>query len=227
MEGNEIGTQVNDNIQKLIDQLSHIKFEGMVMCAVMLVLCLVLCLEGYQIYRLALLLIGFAMGFVTMHSLLDTAGVVLTSEQRLMAQGIAGIILAILSTTIVRVGVFISAFYFAKYFLAGPIAQFILARIEGKVDYPKILTPVITNALALIVAFIFAKLAVESLRPVIVILTAAVGGFALVNIFVQMIPIFPINISFMPGEGSFIWGIAKLFMTAAGVGVQGIKGEET
>ena len=84
MEGNEIGTQVNDNIQKLIDQLADIKFEGMVMCAVMLVLCLVLCLEGYQIYRLALLLIGLAMGFVTMHSLLDTAGVVLTSEQRLM-----------------------------------------------------------------------------------------------------------------------------------------------
>ena len=226
MEENAIGLEVNSKIQSFIDQLAQIKFEGMVMYAVMLVVCLVLCLEGYHIYRLALLLMGFAVGFVLMHKLLDSAGVVLTSEQRLLVQGIAGIVLAILSTTLVRVGVFISAFYFAKYFLATPIAQVFLLKLEGNPSYPKIITPIVTNLIGLLVAFIFAKLAVESLRPVIVILTAAVGGFALVNIFVDMIPIFPIDITFMPGKGSFVWVIAKLFMTAAGVGLQGIKGEE-
>ena len=224
--GNEIGNQVNNQIQSLIDQLAEIKFEGMVMCAVMLVLCLILCFEGYHIYRLALLLMGFAIGYMQMHSLIDSAGVILTSEQRLLAQGIAGIVLAILSTTIVRVGVCLSAFFFAKYYLAMPIAKVLLVKLEGAASYPKILTPVITNVIALVVALIFARMAVESLRPVIVILTAAVGGFALVNIFIQMIPIFPLDISFMPEEGSIIWAGAKLFMAAAGVGIQGIKGEE-
>ena len=210
----------------MVGQLAEIKFEGMVMYAVMLCICLIICLEGYHIYRLVLLVTGFSVGYILMHNLIEMSGAAVNAEQKLLVQGIAGIILAILSTTMIRTGVFIAGFYFAKYFLAVPVAQFILSKMDGTVAYPKFLTPVITNAIGLIAAFIFARLTVEALRPAIVILTAAVGAFGLVNCFVHMIPVFPIDISFMPGEGSFIWAIAKLFMTAAGVGVQGIKGEE-
>ena len=55
---------------------------------------------------------------------------------------------------------------------------------------------------------------------------SGVGKSSLVNGFIGMIPFFPYDLSFMPGEGSIIWVAAKLFMTGAGVGIQGIKETE-
>ncbi|MBO6015481.1 MAG: DUF4203 domain-containing protein [Lachnospiraceae bacterium] len=223
MEQQAINNEVNNAVTALIDQFAEIKFEGMVMYVVLIVVALIICFEGYQIYRMALLLIGFVVGYTQAHYFLDFIHYNAQGEMKLMIQAVIGVICAIISSTAVRVGVFFSAYYFAKYALAVPIANFVMGIIEKKVTIPGFLIPVITSAIGLLAAYLIAKLAVDSLRPVIVILTAAVGGFSLVNGFIGMIPFFPYDLSFMPGEGSIIWVAAKLFMTGAGVGIQGIK----
>jgi len=223
MEQQAINNDVNNAVSSLIDQLAEIKFEGMVMYAVLIVAALVICFEGYRIYRMALLLMGFAVGYTQAHYLLDFIHFNAQGEMKLMIQAVIGVVCAILSSSVVRVGVFFSAYFFAKYALAVPIANFVMNLIKKKADIPEFLIPAITSAIGLLAAYYIAKLAVESLRPVIVILTAAVGGFSLVNSFIGMIPYFPYDLSFMPGEGNVIWVAAKLFMTGAGVGIQGIK----
>ena len=226
MEQQAINNEVNNAVSSLIDQFAELKFEGMVMYAVLIVAALVICFEGYRIYRMALLLMGFAVGYTQAHYFLDFIHFTAQGELKLMIQAMIGVVCAILSTSVVRIGVFLSAYFFAKYALAVPIANFVMDIIKERVAIPQLLTPVITSAVGLLAAYFIAKLAVESLRPVIVILTAAVGGFSLVNSFIGMIPYFPYDLSFMPGAGNVIWTAAKLFMTGAGVGIQGIKDED-
>ncbi len=217
---------LNDALNDLINQLAQLKFDGLLMYGVFVVVALIICFEGYKIYRLALLLMGFAVGFRLAHNVLEMSGVVLTDEQMLMVQGIAGIVCAVISTTIVKIGVFLSAYFFAKYALAVPIAELIVGKAQEKTGLPNFLIPALTSVVGLIAAFVIAKLAVESLRPVIVILTAAVGGFWLVNSFISLIPLFPYDIKFMLDIPGFIWAGVKLFIMAAGVGIQGLKGED-
>lgn len=226
MEQSAINNDVNNAVSSLIDQFAEIKFEGMVMYAVLIVAALVICFEGYRIYRMALLLMGFAVGYTQAHFFLDFIHSTAQGELKLMIQAVIGVVCAILSSSVVRVGVCFSAYFFAKYALAVPIADFVMDLIKKKADIPELLIPAITSAIGLIAAYYIAKLAVESLRPVIVILTAAVGGFSLVNSFIGMIPYFPYDLSFMPGAGNVIWTAAKLFLTGAGVGIQGIKDGE-
>ena len=221
--GNET---VNGAVNSLIDQLAQIKFEGLVMYGVIMLAALLICLEGYQIYRLALLIIGFAAGYLIMHRLIEFANVQLGSQQMLMVQGIAGIVCAILAASVVRAGVFISTYTLMRHGLAQPIANMILDKAGEKIKIPSIFIPVILSVLSVIVAILVAKLAVSSLRPVIVIITAACGAFTLVSCFIKIIPLFPFDLSFMPGEGSVIWAAAKLALSCAGVGIQGIKDSE-
>lgn len=225
MEQQTIENEVNTAVSSLIDQFAEIKFEGMFMYAVLLVAALVICLEGYHIYRLALMLMGFAVGYVQVHYFLDFFHISLKSDHKLMVQAIVGVICAIVSTSVVKLGVFLAAYYFAKYALAAPIAGFILRLAGEKISVPEFLVPSLTSIIGLAAAYFIAKIAANSLRLVIVVLTAAVGGFSLVGSFIGMIPYFPVDLSFMPQQGSVVWAAAKLFMTAAGVGIQGIKGE--
>lgn len=218
-----VQNEVDGVVNSLITQLAEIKFEGMLMYGVLMLLSLLICFEGYKLYRLALLLMGFAVGYQLAHNLMNMLNITLTDEQKLMAQAIVGIICAVISTTAVKWGVFLSAYFFAKHALAVPIAGFIMKIAGEKVSIPELLMPVITSIVGLIVAYFIAKLAADSLRPVIVLLTAAVGGFELVNSFLKMIPYFPYNLDFMLSFPAFMWVGAKLFMTAAGVGIQGLK----
>ena len=215
--------EVNMAVNSLISQFAELKFEGMLMYGVFLILSLIICFEGYKLYRLALLLMGFAVGYQLTHNVLEIAGIPLTDEQKLMAQAIVGIVFAVISTTVVKWGVFLATYFFAKHALAVPIAQAVMNTAKEKVTIPAFLVPVITTVIGLIAAYIIAKLAADSLRPVIVLLTAAMGGFALVNNFISMVPYFPYDLSFILSFPAIITVGAKLFMTAAGVGIQGLK----
>ncbi|MCR5419104.1 MAG: TMEM198/TM7SF3 family protein [Lachnospiraceae bacterium] len=215
--------QINTLGTSLWDNLSQIKMEGPVLCGVMILLSLLICFEGYKLYRLALLCMGFAVGFSLTHKVLEALKVPLSAQQFLMAQTIVGIICAVISASLVKIGVFLIAYYFVKHSLAAPIAAFVLGLAGEKLSIPNFLTPILTSVIGLVAAFWIARLTADSLRPVIVILTAAVGGFALINYLVALFPVFPYDLSFMPPEGSMIWMGAKVFVTAAGVGIQGLK----
>ncbi len=225
-EGIEGVGQVNNAVTSLIDQFATIKFEGLLMYGVLMALAVVLCLEGYRLYKLALLMIGFVVGYTQAHYLIDLIKIQLSNEQMLMAQGIAGIVCAIFTAAILRFGVFIVTFYLFRYGLAMPISVWILGLFSKNVKLPELLVPAILTVLSVVVAVFAAKLAVNALRPTIVILTAAFGAFMTVNCFIAIIPLFPYNLSFMPASTSMIWAFVKLGLTAAGVGIQDIHGEE-
>lgn len=222
-ETGAVQNEVNATVSSLISQFAQLKFEGMLMYGVLLIMALLICFEGYKLYRLALLLMGFAIGYQLMHRVLEFLNVPVTDEQKLMAQAIVGIVLAVISTTVIKWGVFFAAYYFAKYALAAPIAGAVLNMAFKDAVVPEFLPTILTSILGVVVAYIIARFAAGSLRPVIVLLTAAIGGFALVGYFMEMIPFFPYDLNFMLSVPSVIWVGAKLFMTAAGVGIQGLK----
>ena len=77
--------------------------------------------------------------------------------------------------------------------------------------------------LCFIASVLIALIAMKANRMVIVILTAVVGGFAAVNVFIRLIPVFPADLSGFPGPNSPVYLFAKIFLSAAGVGVQDVR----
>ncbi len=215
--------QSTEKVNSFIDQLVAIRFESAFWYGIIVVLALIVCFEGYQLYRLALLLAGFAIGYTQMHKVVETVFVTFTPEQKLMAQGIAGIVCAIISTTLIKIGVFLVTFFFVKTTLAGPIATKLLSGVKDQVPLSPYVIPLLSAFVGLVIALLLARAAQNALRPAIVILTAAIGAFAVINTFVEIIPVFPYDLSFLPERTSIIWTVVKLFLMAAGVGIQGIK----
>ena len=58
-------------MQSLVSQLANIKFEGVLMYAILLVAAGFICMEGYGIYRAALSVIGFAVGYTQVHNIIS------------------------------------------------------------------------------------------------------------------------------------------------------------
>ena len=213
----EIKEGVTNAANSLVKQLANIEFSSALIYAAMMLVAVIICFEGYQIYRVALMVIGFCVGYGRAHLLL--AGTQLTDEQMLMAQAVAGILLAILAGYLVHVGIFIAAYHFAQANLTALLAPILLE----KVDVPRLLEPIATRLAGVLIAALVAWIAVKSERLVVVILTAVIGGFATVNFFLEMVPTFPIDVSFFLKAPVIVYVIAKLGISAAGVGIQGIK----
>jgi hypothetical protein len=121
-----------------------------------------------------------------------------------MVEVASGLLLAVLAWRIYLSGVAMLAYQFArenlKDFFDGPFAI------------------IICFVLSILIAFLSIKLN----RTVIVILTAVVGGFAAVGYFQQLIKVFPVPLTF-PADSSPIWIFAKMFISAAGVGIQDVR----
>ena len=213
----DIKEGVADVAGSLVKQLANMEFSNALIYAALLLAAVVICFEGYQIYRVALMLIGFCVGYGRAHLIL--AGFQLSDEQLLMAQAVAGLLLAILAGYVVHVGIFIAAYHFAQENLAAILAPMLL----GQVNVSKLLEPVATRLAGVLIAALVAWLAVKSERLVVVLLTAVIGGFAAVNFFMEMVPTFPIDISFFLKLPATVYVFAKLGISAAGVGVQGIR----
>lgn len=201
----------------LLAQLANIKFEGVLLCVIGMLVAGFICLEGYGIYKAALSVIGFCVGFTHSHNIL--AGLNLGDEGMLMIQAIAGLVCAALAVFYVQVGVGLAVYHFVQNNLASILA----AALAEKLSVPQILFPVFAALVGVGAGIACGLLAMKATRPAIVIVTAVVGGFAAVNFFTQMAPQFPVDLHFIPGPESPLWAFVKVFLAAAGVGVQGIK----
>lgn len=215
------GAQIKDTVvstaDSFIKQLANMEFSSALIYAVLMLAATIICFEGYRIYKLALIVIGFCIGYSRSHLLL--AGLELSDEQLLMGQAIAGILLAVLAGFLVHVGIYIAAYHFAQANLAAIFTPMLLQHV----DVPKFLEPVATRLAGALIAALVAWLAVKSERIVVVVLTAVIGGFAVVNFFLKMVPVFPFDIGFFLQLPAIVYVIAKLGISAAGVGVQGTK----
>ena len=218
LEGSGSATDVTVGIGKdLLSQLANIKFEGALLCVVCMLAAGYICLEGYGIYKAALSVIGFCVGYSHSHNLV--AGMNLSNEGMLMMQVVIGLVCAVLAIMYIQAGIFLAVYHFVQDNLAAIMA----AALAEKLSVPQFLFPAFAAVVGIALGILAGFLAIKAHRPAIVIATAVVGGFAAVNFFIQMVPQFPVEMSYIPGPESPLWVGAKIFLSAAGVGVQGIK----
>ena len=174
------------------------------------------CMEGFKIYKMILGGMGFIFGFTLGHDIFARFG--WGDEQLLMAETFLGLILMGLAYSIFLAGVFIAAFQFGLSNFPIYVESY-----AGKwLNFGNVINTVIVTVISVILALIVAKKAKEMTRPVIVCLTAVIGGFAIVNYFLGLIPLFPYEVTLPPPSSPIYLG-AKVFLSMAGAGIQGIK----
>lgn len=216
MEGNT--TEATITIMKdFVKCLASMEFNSVLIYALLMLASVVICFEGFRLYKLALMMIGFAAGYSRVHGMIS--GLQLTDEQMLMTQTIAGIVCAVLAGMVVHIGIFIAAYHFAQ----ANLSAIIVAMLADKMNVPTFVEPVFTRLAGVTIAVVIAWLAVKSERPVVVILTAVIGGFAAVNFFLGMVPVFPVDITFFLRVPAVVMAGIKVALSCAGVGIQGIK----
>lgn len=195
--------ETTNALGELVRTLANIELSGAPILCIYLAICAFICLEGFKIYKLVLYVAGFTFGFRYTHDYLWA--LIPNDEILLMVEVAAGLILAVLSYKIYLAGLGMFVYQFAREnlrdYFDGPMA---------------IITCIVVSAL---IAFI----ATKANRLVIVVITAVVGGFSMVNVFIKLIPVFPVDLSFFPAASSIVWYVAKIFLSAAGVLVQDVR----
>jgi len=174
------------------------------------------CMEGYRIYKAVLGAMGFVLGFRIAHMVFGSAG--LSGEALLMAETFLGLILAVVAFSVFKAGVFIAVFQFAS----SNLPVYVEAVLRNRTSNPFLVNGVIVAILSIVLAVFISGLALKMTRPVLVCLTAVLGGFAAVNFLVALIPVFPYELE-LPDAASPIWLFAKVFLSAAGMGIQDVK----
>ncbi len=174
------------------------------------------CLEGYRIYKMLLGIMGFALGFRVGFLIFGSLG--FSNEVLLMMETFMGLILCVVSYRIFLAGIFIAVFQFAS----SNLPVYVEALLQNRVKYSFLVTGVVVTIISGLLAFAIAKLSVSMTRTVLVCLTAVVGGFAVVNFLVDLIPVFPYEVT-LPEPSSPIWLFLKIGLSAAGVGIQDVK----
>ena len=204
-------------VKSFVDMFANMDFtNGPIVYVIGIAAALYCCLEGYGIYKMVLGACGFLLGFRIGALVFSATG--LSGEALLAAETFMGLILMVLSYRIFLAGVFITAFYFASSNLPVYVEAILKEKTGNAFWVTGITVTVISGALA----FVIAKFSVSMTRPVLVCLTAVAGGFAAINYLVALIPVFPYEVE-LPAASSVIWLFAKVFLSAAGVGVQGVK----
>lgn len=198
--------EMTEATQSFIAVFANLDLRGAPILCIMLACAALVCMEGIKLYKMILYVAAFRFGFKYAHDLLWSR--IPSDEMLLMIEVAAGLFLAVLAWKIYLAGVGFLTYQFAretlKDFFDGPFAIL----------------------LCIAVSIVVALLAMKLNRVVIVVLTAVVGGFAMVNIFLKLIPVFPVDISFFPAASSPIWLGAKVFLSAAGVGIQDVREQE-
>ncbi len=212
--------QIYDAGFDLVRTFASLDFtQGGLYYLAMTVLGLYICLEGYRISRVALSIVGFFAGFLTAGKLIPSLFPAMNSETLLKIETGLGIVLALLSWFLVQVGVLIAAYQFSMSNLVPLIAGKVVSTVEEQGHNIAIWQPLISIVIGAILAF----LAVKAMRPGMVIFTAVLGGFAIVNGVYGILVYFPEQFAVSPPDIPLLWVGAKIFLSCAGVGVQGVK----
>ena len=210
-------TDWHDATKSFIDMFANMDFtSGPIFYVIGMAAALYCCLEGYRIYKMVLGALGFVLGFRIGYYIFEAVG--FTGERLLMGETFAGLFLMVLAYKIFLAGVFIAAFQFAS----SNLPVYVEAFLKEKTEYTFLVTGLSVTLISVLLAVIIAKTSVTMTRPVMVCLTAVIGGFAAINFLLDLIPVFPYEVE-LPPASSVIWLFAKVFLSAAGTGVQGVK----
>lgn len=201
-------------VGSFVSQLANMEFDNALIYLLLIAAAALICFMGYKIYKYALIAIGFVVGYTRAH--LITSAFNISDEHMLMAQLIVGLICAVLAGMVVHIGIFIAAYHFAQ----ANIAAILAAMLAEKITAPTLFQPIITRVLGVVIAAVVAWLAVKSERIVVIVLTAVIGGFAIVNFFVRMVPAIPIDVTILLSVPAIVWTVIKVGLSFAGFSVQ-------
>ncbi|MBR3306742.1 MAG: hypothetical protein IKI75_05755 [Lachnospiraceae bacterium] len=175
-----------------------------------------ICFKGYKICRIALALIGFAAGYTQLQNILEFFHIEIGEGIFPLLQVAAGLICAGLAWSAVRTGIFIAAYHIVRK----EISPVLVALIAEHVEIPDWCWPLFSVAAGVAIALIIARLTAKSEKVIIMGLTAAAGGFAVISLFRQLIPMLPTDTSFMDTIPGYVWYLAKAALSVAGFMVQ-------
>ncbi len=201
----------------IVSQLAHVRFDGLLAYIILIVTAVFICMRGYKIYRVALAVIGFAVGFIHTHDLLDILHVEVADQYMLLVQAIVGLICAGIAWRVWLAGIFIAVYHFVHDNLSG----IFIALLAKTVTIPEKLYPFFAALAGIAIAALIAFLATKFERVVVISVTAALGGFAALVFFRQAIPLFPEDLGFLEKAPEFVWVLSKLLLSFAGFMVQG------
>ena len=174
----------------------------------------VVCFAGFRIYKLALALIGFAVGFSRSQYWLSY--LTLPETTTLILQLVIALLCAVLSWCFVRLGIFIGAYHFAQLH----ISAILTSLLAQQLDIPDIAYPLFSTAAGAGIAWLCAYLAVKAERPVVVILTSVLGAFAVVEILRWLLPFLPADAQAILQLPEAVFLAAKALLALAGIAVQ-------
>ncbi len=210
-------------VKSFVDIFSKMDFSnGPLFYVVGIVIAGYCCLEGIKIYKMILMGLGFLFGYRVGYLVFHSIG--WSGEKLLMAEVFWGLVIATLAYKIYLAGIFIAVFQFGQVNMPMYVERFIGEDI--KAQYGSYIGRIIITVVSVLAAILVAKLAVNLSRTLVVCLTAVIGGFAAVNLFVQLMEVFPYEVT-LPAASSVIWLGAKVFLSMAGVGIQGVKEENS
>lgn len=199
-------------LNELIQDFGNIDYKtGALYCTIGLALSLLCCLEGIRVYKAVLLLYGFVNGYNLATDFMhlvpqDKIPGFFSQDWEIMFRVMCGLLVAVFAYRIVLFGIFSAVFRVMRVNLADYFSG----------EYAVLLGMASAGALA--------WFSVKMTRPVLVIVTAVVGGFSAVCFFQQLLPVFPYELGNMfPPDSSPLWMAAKVIVSAAGVGVQDIR----
>ncbi len=190
-------------IDGFIQTFANLDFRGAPTYSLFLAIAVLVCLEGIKLYKMVLYAGAFIFGYRYAHDYLYSY--IPDDNLLLMAEVAAGLALAVLAWKIYLAGVGLLVYQFAR------------ENLKDYFDGPHAVLLCLAASIAI------ALLAIKLNRMVIVILTAVVGGFAAVDYFIKLLEVFPVDLSGFPAVSSQIWIWAKIFMSAAGVGIQDVR----
>ena len=205
-------------IDSFIKMFAYLDFSnGPLFYVIAIIIAGYCCLEGFKFYKMCLMGLGFLFGYRIGFAVFSTLG--WSGEQLLMGEVFLGLIGGVVAYKVYLAGIFIAVFQFGQINLPIYVESYFGEKLNS---YGPYISQFLISVISLAAALIVAKLAVNMSRTLIVCLTAVIGGFAVINNFVNLIPLFPYEL-IMPEASSVIWLGAKVFLSMAGVGIQGTK----
>ncbi len=205
-------------IDSFINMFAYLDFsKGPLFYVIGIIIAGYCCLEGFRFYKMFLTGMGFIFGYRIGLIIFSALG--LQGEQLLMGEVFLGLIGGAVSYKVYLAGIFIAVFQFGQENLPVYFENYFSKKLSNFGPY---ISLVIITVISFVAALAVAKLAVNMSRLVVVCLTSVIGGFAVINYLLGLIPLFPYEL-LLPSASSVIWLVAKVFLSMAGVGIQGTK----
>ena len=175
-----------------------------------------ICFSGYKVYKLALAMIGFAVGISRVQPYLELLK--LDEGTILIIQLVAALVCAVLAWSFVRVGVFIAAYHFAQDNLSSVFS----GMLAQKLELPEVFYPIFAIVAGGAIAWLIAWLVVKSERIVVVLVTAVLGAYGAVFFLRSILPLVPADIEAITDLPPLVWTAAVALLALCGVFAQGM-----